>query len=171
MIVARLTGAGTPFDWPEAIGFGRAPFASAPAGAWQCTAGPNGLAVNAFAWIDPATGQCSNNQPAVGLLGLVLPVANLYNLWERAYVSHVNGFRQLILRPGVACVLAVMGDFLMRFPLGATAGSRVYADPTTGLPYTDSNGGTNVPTPWTAGQSCGAGGRARISTSVQPVNT
>lgn len=193
--LARLDGAGTPFDWPEAIGYGRQPFVSMPSGAWMCVAGPDGLAVGAFCWVDPDTGEASNVQAEGALLGFALPVANPYNLWERAFIRApcgLNPFAQQIVRPGVQCVIAIAGDFIVKFPQGGAAGSKIGASPFTGLPYTggcpsfvtDSDGEivfdsygnpviasvATIPTPWTLAQGGGPGSRLRMSSFIQPFN-
>ncbi|MGA7539856.1 MAG: hypothetical protein WBW93_13935 [Steroidobacteraceae bacterium] len=166
-------GAGTPFDWQESIGFGREPFASLTCGPYAPTAGPQGLAIGTFCWYDPDTGIATNVQSA-GFLGFVLPLANRYNLWERVYTQYpmdgVPPFPQQIIRPGIACVLAVSGVFAPKFPNGGGAGSQVFTDPATGLPYAGNTTGTYVATPWTLLQSGGVGARLRMSTFVQPFN-
>lgn len=86
-LLARFSGAGTPFDFPEAIGYSRSPFASTPAGSWQAVAGPNGVAIGAFGWFDTGTGQVGNVYAAGMLLVFVLPLWNPYNAWQRAYVE------------------------------------------------------------------------------------
>jgi hypothetical protein len=57
---SQFDGAGTAFDYVEAIGRSRQPFCSLTVGAGACVAGPNGLAIGAFCWVDPNTGQASN---------------------------------------------------------------------------------------------------------------
>jgi hypothetical protein len=170
MRVATLDGAGTPFDWPEAIGYGRQPFASFPAGAWQCVAGPNGAAVGCFGWIDPASGKVSNSLIEGALMGIVLPHANRYNLWERVYIRRSFPFSQMVTRPGVGCVVASVGDFNLKFPNGGEAGTQVFADPSTGLPYSGNTTGSYIQTSWTLTQSGRPGTRLRISQMVQPFN-
>lgn len=168
-------GAGTAFDWPEAVGFGRQPFASLTCGPFGPVAGPQGLAIGAFCWLDPATGQATNVQSEGTLMGLVLPLANRYNLWERVYTQYpVEGippFPQQIIRPGIACVIASSGVFSPKFPNGGEAGVKVFTDPTTGLPYSGNTSGTYIATPWTLMQNGGPGARLRISTFVKPFNS
>jgi hypothetical protein len=189
---AQLDGAGTPFDWPEAIGYGRAPFASFSAGAWECVAGPEGVAVGCFGWIDPDSGQVSNKLIAGALMGFVLPTANPYNMWERVTFRRGPPFPQMVIRPGVRCVVASVGDFRAKLPNGGQIGARVYADPATGLPYaqgafilpsidnlsismdsasvTFDGAGYYIPTRWTLCQSGNAGASLRISQMVKPFN-
>jgi len=162
--LGKFAGAGTPFEWPQAIGHDRQPFASFPCGTGQLTAGPDGLALAIFGWVDPSTFEVSNAQMPEGLLGFVLPVIGAWR-WDRAY--RCKGLT--ILRPGLPCVLAIAGDFIARFPLGAQAGAQVWTDPATGLPYT-ADGGGFIATPWTAMQSGGPGARCRISSFARPVN-
>lgn len=166
------TGAGTWFDYPECIGFSRQPFASMTAGPWMIVAGPQGLAIGAFAWVDPDTGQAENIQSPNTLLGFVLPHANPYNLWERVYmqfpVDGVPPFPQQIIRPGVQCVVAQSGVFSPRFPNGGQVGTQVFVDPATGLPYSGNTTGSYVATPWTVMRSGGPGAALRISSFVQP---
>ena len=167
---AQLDGAGTPFDWPEAIGYGRAPFASFPAGFLACVAGPNGVAVGCFGWVDPDNGQVSNAQIPDAPMGFVLPMANPYNLWERVYIRRAFPFPQMVIRPGVRCVVASVGDFRAKFPDGGQVGTQVFADPATGLPYSGNTTGSYIATPWTLCQSGGAGASLRISQMVKPFN-
>jgi hypothetical protein len=169
----RLQGAGTPFEWPEATGFGRAPFAAYIAGPGGVVAGPDGVALGIFGWVDPASLQVSNLFTSGFQLGFVLPVFNGWN-WQRVYRQcppvPCSGAPTLwILRPGLGCVIAVQGDFLTQFPEGAQAGAQVFADPATGLPYT-SNPGGYIATPWTAMQGAGCNCSARISSFAAPVN-
>lgn len=163
------SGAGTPFDWPLFNGYGRPPYASIDAGPFAIVAGPSGVAIGAFGWVNPDNGQVTNTQVAGAALGFVLPVVRLEDpnvaTWSRA-----NGFPQRVLRPGMGCVVAAIGEFMPVFPQGAVVGSQVYVDPTTGLPYTDSNGGAYIGTNWTAMRSCGARSRGRISSFVSPFN-
>lgn len=169
---ARYDGAGTPFDWPETTGLSRQPFASLTCGPYSPVAGPQGLAIGTFCWVDPATGLAKNVQSA-GLFGFVLPLANRYNLWERVYTQYpiegVPPFPQQIIRPGIACVIASSGVFSPKFPNGGEAGDQVFTDPATGLPYAGNPGGY-VATPWTLMQSGGPGAKLRMSTFVQPFN-
>lgn len=169
------SGAGTAFDYPEAIGFSRQPFASLACGPWGPVAGAAGLAIGTFCWLDPATGEASNAHAPNTLFGFVLPLSNPYNLWERVYTQWpVNGvppFPQQIIRPGVACVIAGAGVFSPRFPNGGQVGTQVFADPATGLPYSGNTTGTYVATPWTLMQSGGPGARLRMSSFIQPFNS
>lgn len=166
---AQLEGAGTPFNWTEAIGFGRQPFISFQSGAFECSAGPNGVAIGAFGWIDPKSGEVSNTVIAGAFMGIVLPLAYSYNQWERAYIQPGPPFPQMIIRPGIACTVATVGTFSMKFPDGGQAGMQVCADPATGLPYSG-NRGTDIATRWTLCRSGEAGARLRISSLVKPFN-
>jgi hypothetical protein len=250
--LARLSGAGTPFDFPEAIGYSRQPFASAPGAAWQAVAGPNGVAIGSFGWLNTDTGQIANVYAAASLLVFVLPIPNVYNAWERMYIQRpligdiFNGlatiqnglaaltvvesifgylqlgsplfgngiqagttvadlgsyswqtggtltmslpatldagpqtvtgtapanappFAQMIVRPGTQCVAAVQGVFRPKFPLGGLAGSRVYVDPATGLPYATNPGGY-IATPYTLTQTGLPGANLTMSSFVNPFN-
>lgn len=168
---ANLDGAGTPFDWTEAIGFGRAPYASVVSGAWHCVSGPNGVAIGCFGWADSETGRVNNYQTPGTQLGIVLPMAGKYNLWERAYIRYGLPFPQMIIRTGVRVIVAAIGDFMLKFPRGAQLGMQVYADPFNGLPFAGpvpylTNGGT--PTPWVTATQGPPNARIRVSTSIQP---
>lgn len=169
---ARRSGAGTPFDWHQAIGFDRQPYAQIPSGAWQLTAGPNGVQLGIFGWADPHSGQVSNVEIAGGALGFVLPVIGMYN-WQRVFLQANAlgcGPPAFILRQGMQCILAAAGDFLTRFALGAQAGQRVYVDPATGLPYGGNSGGL-VATPWTVMQEgCRCNAVLRISSFAAPLS-
>lgn len=170
MRFGTLDGAGTPFDYPEAIGYGREPFASYPAGVGQCVAGPNGAAIGCFGWVDPDSRIVSNNYLVGALMGFVMPLANQYNLWERAFVRNCFPFSQMIVRPGVACVVASVGTFRAKFANGGQAGTRVFADPATGLPASGDTTGSLIATPWTLTQSGQPGSRLLISQMVKPFN-
>ena len=164
----KLEGAGTPFNWPTAIGYGRQPFANVPASAGTMTAGPNGVQLGLFGWADPVLGEVSNESP--GILGFVLPVPRAWN-WQKCTPTLPGSpVRGLILRAGLACVLAASGDFVTTFPFGAQAGNQVFTDPATGVPYSGNPGGL-VATPWTVMSSaCGCNARVRISSFVAPFN-
>src|SRR5579875_229436 len=185
----RQYGAGSPFHWFPELGYGRPPFASLVAGAGGITAGPNGVALGLFGWVDPTTLEVSNVASAGALLGFVLPTFDRWN-WQRAYPQPPAGccgvtpnfsglnpappapaapFPLLMLRVGMPCVVAAAGVFNARFSLGGQAGNRVWADPASGLPY-DSDLGGYVATPWTLMQSGGCGAALRISSFVSPFN-
>lgn len=165
----RLNGAGTPFNWAAAIGYGREPYASIVAGKGALTAGPQGVQIGIFGWVDPVTGQVTNTQVAGALLGFVIPVLNWYN-WQRVMPSKNALGRVLIIRAGVECVIANQGDFTTTFLLGAQAGQQVYVDPATGFPYGGNPGGL-VPTPWTVMESgCTCNAKLRISSFVKPTS-
>lgn len=191
--LARLEGAGSPFEWPlDVFGHGRQPFAAFPAGQRGVRVGANGLVVGCFAWIDPVTLEASNQQIAGAAAGLVMPVPAALApwKWDRVFVQppadvctplgYVPGgyptplqpqanppnYAQLVLRPGTACVIATQGDFLVRFPFGAQAGSQVWTDPGSGLPYDSNLTGSYIATPWTVMQTGGCSARLRISSSV-----
>jgi hypothetical protein len=154
-------------DWPEAVGFGRQPFTSLTCGPYAPVAGPLGLAIGAFCWLDPDTGIATNVQSEGALLGFTLPLANRHNLWERIYTQYpiegVPPFPQEIIRPGVGCVIAQSGVFSPKFPDGGQAGTQVFADPSTGLPYSG-NPGSYIATPWTLMQNGGPGAKLCMST-------
>lgn len=172
--LAPYDGAGTAYDWPEAIGFGRQPFVSITAGPFSPVAGPLGLTIGAFCWFDPDTGETNNVQSDGTLMGFVLPLANRYNLWERVYTQYpidgVPPFPQQIIRPNVACVIAQSGVFSPKFPNGGQVGCQVFTDPTTGLPYAGNTTGGYIATPWTLMQSGGPNSRLRMSSFIQPFN-
>lgn len=161
-------GGGTPWDWPLFNGYGRPPHTTLTVGGFALSAGPNGVAIGTFAWVDPDTGEVSNTQIPNGPMGFVLPVVRIWDPME-ATSTRINGFLQRVIRPGLACVLAATGDFETLFPAGASAGSQVFTDPSTGLPYTF-NPGSYVPTPWTACRDSAPLSRGRMSTSIKPFN-
>lgn len=174
MSPARQAGAGTPFQWPESIGYSRQPYASLAFGAWGLTAGPEGVALARFGWADPDTGETSNVQSAGAALGFVLPVPQLYNL-QRCYPacnfpsgSSNNSRSSMILRPGMACVLATAGVFRTRFPFGAQAGSQVWTDPASGTAYDANLTGTYVATPFAVTMNGGCNANLPISSFVAP---
>lgn len=171
------SGAGTPFEFPEAVGYNRAPYASLVANNGGLTAGPLGVAMGIFAWADPVLGQVSNAFSAGAQLGFVLPTFVGWS-WQRVYIACVLGappsavitfpFPMRILRAGFPVVLAAVGNFITRFVQGGQAGSRVWVDPATGLAYSNSNGGTYKSTPWTLMQSGGCNANLQISSFAQP---
>ena len=170
LTAGRLSGAGTPFNWPAAIGYERQPFASLVSGAGQLAAGPNGVQMGIFGWADAVTGEVSNVQSTGALLGFVLPVIGLYN-WQRCAPTPLGALvRGLILRAGIQCVMAVAGDFLTVFPFGGQAGKRVFTDPATGVPYSGNPGGL-VATPWAVMETgCRCNATLRISSFSAPLN-
>lgn len=168
MLGRALSGAGTSFEWPEAVGYSRAPFASLPAEGAALQAGPAGVALGLFGWADPVAGVLTNLFTAGFQLGFVLPTFNGWN-WQRAYIQCGFPFPLKILRAGMPVVLAVSGNFRTKFPQGGVAGSRVWADPLTGLPYGDSNSGANIATPWTLMQSGGCNANLQISSFAAPL--
>jgi len=184
---SRWAGAGTPYVWPPSLGFDRQPFAAISAGLNQLQAGPNGLAIGIFCWADPVAGLVSNVQSANTLLGFALPTFNGWN-WQRTYLQPANNgvavnnsgllpppnttqapFALMILRAGMPCVVAASGDFHIKFPLGATAGARVWADPATGLPYCF-EADSYALTAWTCMQNSPPNSAVRISTFVSAFN-
>ena len=162
-----LNGAGTPFEYPEAVGFSRAPYASVPAGGQALQAAPAGVALGIFGWSDPVLGLVSNLFTEGFQLGFVIPVLNAWN-WQRAYIQFGFPFPLRILRGGYAVVLSAIGNFKTRFAQGGVAGSRVWTDPETGLPYATSNNGAYIATPWTLMQSGGCNALLTISSFAQP---
>lgn len=179
-------GAGTPFDWPVAIGYERAPFASFPAGAFQNVAGPVGVAFGIFGWVN-AAGQVANARAAdTDQLVFVIPTRNAYN-WQRVYPSYpvgsvcnVSGYPSdpyvnhasyvlWVIRAGIETVCETVGSFNVRFPVGGQVGSQVWADPATGFPYDANVTGSYLPTPWTLMQSGGAGAALRIASFTPPL--
>jgi hypothetical protein len=164
---SALVGAGTPFNYPEAIGYQRAPFSNVIAGDSGLTASPNGVAINLFAWADPNSGLVSNAFTPGFLIGLVLPI-----LWagdpRRTFVQFGSPFPLRLIRSGLGVAMASAGNFRTRFAGGGQAGSRVWADPVTGLPYADSNSGAYIATPWTLMQSGGCNASLQISSFAEP---
>jgi hypothetical protein len=175
--------------YPQQGGIGFNPYASVPAPlARSWLAGAAGVALNRFAWGDPASGLVANVYEPATLFGLAIPqpyrVAR--NGWNLAYWNQ----RALILRQGMGLVLAAIGDFWVRFPGGAIVGSQVFAAMADGTPWVmqpvlDSNGqivldshgqpvlssqapGGAFATPWTAMTCAQPGGAALISSFSKP---
>jgi hypothetical protein len=178
---AARYGAGSPFDWPVAIGYERAPLATLAA-----VAGPLGVAIGIFGWIAP-NGTLSNSQVATSQLAFVLPVVNAYN-WQRVYQSfpadtglnisgyptdpYVNtaAFPLQVVRAGYPVVGATVGVFNTRFPFGAQVGNQVWTDPATGLAYASNVTGGYIATPWTAMGNGQANAVIRISSFIPPLS-
>jgi hypothetical protein len=161
-------------------------------GVWPYAVGPNAVIINAFAWLDPDTSFVSSSPEVAGaVLVFVPPPLDVRNI-QRAYRLYppysvplppwFNDFFPLIdqsalpnfppfpitvLRPGMPCTIATVGDFCTRFEFGGEAGSTVWADPATGLAYT-SDGGGFWRTNFTLMQSGGAGASMLISSFSLP---
>ena len=172
-------------------GIGANPFASLTAGA-PLTAGINGVVWDRFAWADPISGQISNVYTEGFILGYVLPQPERYgrNGWNLAYWNDEVANPGLVLRLGQMVTLAAKGDFWTRFPAGAQVGAQVFADnldgtawvesvvyDSNGNPVLDSHGhivmsnqapGGAQATGWTVMTCAQPGGRALISSWVQP---
>ena len=189
-VPTRYFGAGSPFEWFPDIGRGRQPYTSFPAGFGGLAAGPNGVAMGQFGWVDSDSATVSNVQSAGSMLVFVLPTYNGWN-WQRVYpqppvdcsgaLPNLSGitpapsvpstsYTLMILRAGMQCIVATSGSFLTRFPLGGQVGSQVWADPATGLPYSSNLTGSYIGTPWTLMQSGGCGSQLRISSFTRPLN-
>ena len=187
---ARRFGAGSPFNWPVAIGYERAPFSSYPG---SCVAGPNGVAIGIFAWVNEA-GQVSNVQSAEAQLCFVIPVINAY-IWQRVYPSYpstfvnpctgepynVSGYPTdpydnqspwplRVIRSGNEVIAASLGTFNTRFVAGGQVGSQVWTDPGTGLAYASQADPSYIATPWTLMQSGAAGAVLRIQSLTAPLS-
>jgi hypothetical protein len=181
---ARLSGAGTPFQVYQAIGYDRQPYASFSAGLNQLQAAAAGCMMGVFGWANPNTGLVSNSYAAGLQLGFVLPTFNGWN-WQRLYrlppnanlldaatLARITGYpnptvpalpvASTVLRSGMPLVLAISGDFYTPFPNGAVAAARVWADPVFGVAYC-ADGGGYIETPWVSMQNGPAGCSARIS--------
>ena len=114
---------------------GRGPFASVPSEPGGHTAGVNGVTIGRFGWADPVSGQVSSSLIGPNqVLGFVLPQRDRYarNLWNLAYWNA----GALTLRKGVPLVLAAVGEFWTRFPLGCSIGQQVYANVIDGSAWT-----------------------------------
>lgn len=133
-------------------------------------AGPHGVAVGAFCWVDPDSGQANNSLSEASLFGFVLPIQNQYNLWERAFIRNGFPFQQMIVRPGVGCAVASSGAFRAKFSEGGNVGDRVFADVNTGLPYSTASD-DRIPTRWTLTQGGAAGALLLMSNLVRPFNS
>lgn len=138
------------------------PYASAPSGAEEMTAAPGDVILGRFGWADPSNGQVSNLYTPGARLGWVCPTRGT---WGRVYW---NGFAW-VLRQGLGCVLALIGDFHARFCNGSTVGQAVYADPITGQPYSGNVTGSAILTPWTVVTQAYAGDWAVISALTPPL--
>jgi hypothetical protein len=129
---------------------------------WGLTAGPNGVAFCRFAWVDPATGQCSNVYQAGAALGIVLPqyarVAR--NGWNVAFQNWPDP--TLILRSGMMVDLMTQGNIWLRFAGGATIGASVYANQIDGT-ASIIGGAFFSSTPWRVLSYASPGCRALVS--------
>ena len=182
---ARRFGAGSPFDWPVAIGYERPPLACLAIGGFAATAGQPGVAHGIFGWVAP-DGTTTNSYVPNGILAFILPVLNAYN-WQRVYPSfpassgeNISGFPTdpytnnapfplHVIRPGNPVIPAVLGTFNSKFPNGAMVGQQVWVDPDTGLPYGSQESPTYLQTGWTVMRSGGACSILRIASLMPPL--
>lgn len=129
-----------PSDNPRAVALG---------GLSSFRAAPSGLFTNRFAWADPTTGLVSNVYAPSCVLGLVSP------LWNQTTVPKVPGGYQATLFSG--------GNFLVRFPAGASIGERVYASAIDGTAVSGETEDSYI-TPWYVASNAAPGGNAIITT-------
>jgi len=158
-----------------------APFASGLSGPGTWRAGDGGLLQGRFGWGNPDTGLVLNipSTPA-DALGVVIPLQSVnganggvvggpaafggpqarwtWQTWDKAA-------RAWRLRAGLVVTLMSSGNFWLRFPSGASYGSRVYASPTDGSALSGPVGGA-VQTPWFVCSEAGPGNLAMVSSSA-----
>jgi hypothetical protein len=105
------------------------PFSSVLAGPGALVAPAGGLKVANFAWVNPAdlsVQQGYNSAYQIGFLGRN----------EQALITNFLGESTLLVPQGFMVNLFSGGDFYAYFANGATSGSTVYANETTGAPGT-----------------------------------
>lgn len=132
------------------------PITSVVGGPGQNVAGPDGLVMGRFGWVD-ANGIATNARTdASQRLGFVL---RLYGTWQRVYWDS----RRWFLRAGLGAQILSRGDFWARFANGADAGQPVYADLLDGQCCSGQTADAEL-TPWAVVTSCGPNSLAVIST-------
>ena len=105
------------------------------AGAFRFVAPPSGCNTGLMGWASPVSGYLSNYYQASSFLGFV---HREMQALATAYLSYAS-----TLIPGGDMVTGFnQGDFWGYFPSGATAGQKVYANPTTGALTSAATGGS-----------------------------
>lgn len=140
------------------------PYPSATAGAGQFVAAPGGTLQGRFGWGDPSTGLVTNSPVAGAALGVVVPLVGWRATWGRVFFDPAA--RGVRIRQGLPVTIMTNGPFWLRFPSGAVAGQRAYADNVDGHAISGNIGGAITPTQWTVSTGCGPGGLAIVSTSA-----
>lgn len=124
-------------------------------------AGAGGAAVARFGWMSQA-GIVLNARNAVSdTQGLVLPFTIPFADWRAVYFDEVSCTWRI--REGLNLSMLSQGTVWARFPFGAYAGQRVYANTLDGAPQAGDTLGGEL-TPWSAMSDAGAGELAIIST-------
>ncbi len=133
-------------------------------------AGAAGVALEQFAWADPATGLVSNSYAAGQIFGIALPQYARFRRsgWNMGWWNNRPAapppVKWLILREGLAVVLALSGNFRLYFQAGAQANEQVYARQSDGTAWVGQSGVSGfTPTQWTTMSSTEGAGRAWVS--------
>lgn len=144
-----------PYAWPEGLRATSNPWGNLQTNE-PLAAGPDGLIVGRFAWVN-AELQTVSNRWALGFqLGFV-PLIQL------SYPGlHLIAGGLLQLRAGYAAVVVSFGDFWARFPYGAQVGDRVYAAAIDGAPISG-QAIDAMPTRWKVATNCAPGELAIIT--------
>lgn len=110
-----------------AFALGIYPAASMPAPEGGCAAGPDGVILGRFGWLDPATGTVTNERTDdTQQLGVTIP--QFLNPRNRIYPALSAEGPVTKLRQGKNMTLASNGAFWLRFAGGAIPGQKVYAN-------------------------------------------
>lgn len=124
-------------------------------------AGVGGAAVGRFAWMNPAGVAVNARNSVQDTQGLVLPFTIPFADWRAVYYDDVS--KTWRIREGLNMSMLVQGTVWVRFPYGAYAGQRVYANTLDGAPQSGDTLGGEL-TPWSATCDAAAGELAIIST-------
>lgn len=112
---------------------------SSIAGAMQFVAGPTGLTISRFAWLDTITGVSQNDKPA--------DVTNWVNGYvgrdsNIAVITNWQGQSTLLVPSGMAVTAYDRGDFFAKSKTAAVVGQKVFSSDTDGTISTGNAGAT-----------------------------
>ncbi len=131
------------------------------AGPGELTAGPNGVTIGAFAWVDFSTGLVSNN-------GTGLPNGFVANELQ-ASITQWLGEESSLIPAGMPVSLYKQGDFWVQPTTQAVPGQKVFANYVTGQISTGAAGSPPQGASVTA--SIAAAAATSVTGSIAPSNT
>lgn len=139
------------------------PYATYVAGEGALVAGPNGLTVAAFAWVDSETLTASNAQPSGNTAA---PDGFVFNDGS-ASIANIYSESTMTFPSGYMVTLMVAGDFYAVTTTAATVGQKIFASTTNGAISTGAAGATvsgSVETEFYARSAGNAGDLIKIGT-------